>query len=147
MIRKFSDNRGSLLVTTPKKFDQILVSTNVNKHTFRGMHYQTEPWQVKHMKVLQGSIVDFFYDLQSNELYLKQLDTNSDLFTVREGYAHGYLTLEPNTIVYYGVEGEWNPETEKSIIWDRIPDLKNYINNIRGGKKSLTISDKDKLGK
>ena len=65
---------------------------------------------------------------------------------VGEDYAHGYLTLEPNTIFTYLVKGEYNPDSEHSLVWDKDKKIRDMINIIIGNKE-LTISDKDKLGK
>ena len=61
-------------------------------------------------------------------------------------YAHGYLTLEPNTIVAYLVKGKYNPDSEHSIIWKTIPKVKNIVDDYLQGYQ-IWISDKDRLGK
>jgi dTDP-4-dehydrorhamnose 3,5-epimerase-like enzyme len=59
--------------------------------------------------------------------------------------AHGFLTLEDDTIVTYMVKGEYNPESEHSIVWHTIDELKQVIeSNIEG---ELIISHKDNEGK
>jgi len=146
MINKFDDNRGSLTVVSDKKYDQILVSENPKKFTFRGMHYQTNPEQIKTVQVIQGQILDFVYNRHTKKLEFYDLTPSSDLLIVEEGMAHGYITLKPNTIVLYGVEGKWNPESEHSIPWNEIPTIKYMIQDIiKDGE--LIISEKDKIGK
>jgi dTDP-4-dehydrorhamnose 3,5-epimerase-like enzyme len=59
--------------------------------------------------------------------------------------AHGFLTLEDDTIVTYMVKGEYNPDSEHSIVWHTIDEVKKVIlDNIEG---ELIISDKDNEGK
>jgi dTDP-4-dehydrorhamnose 3,5-epimerase len=95
--------------------------------------------------VVQGSIVDFAVDLQTGETdYVVLRDTDSVL--IPNDKAHGFLTLEPNTIVVYLVEGEYNPESEHSIVWTTNPVVKDVVNIYRGNHP-LVISEKDAIGK
>ena len=55
--------------------------------------------------------------------------------------------LEPNTIFTYGVVGEYKPQSEHSIVWDSITQLKEVIMSHVKVKNLLTISEKDKVGK
>jgi len=127
------------------KWTQCSISINNEKYTFRGLHYQVDPPQTKYIKVVQGSIVDFAVDIQTGETdYIVLRDTDSVL--IPNDKAHGFLTLEPNTIVAYLVEGEYNPESEHSIVWITNPVVKDVVNNFRGNH-SLVISEKDDLGK
>ena len=147
-MNKFDDNRGSLFVRdiTGNEYNQILISTNKNKFTFRGMHFQSSPEQTKIIRVLQGKIIDFVFDPFTHELKVYEVGTDSKEIFVEEHEFHGYLTLEPNTIVLYLVTGLYNPDTEKSIPWDSINSIKYTVAGITKGKK-ITISDKDKNGK
>ena len=64
----FKDNRGSFTAFDCKDWEQTNVSINPSKYTFRGMHYQTNPPQTKYLKVVQGSIIDILYDLETKEV-------------------------------------------------------------------------------
>ena len=92
-------------------------------------------------------VLDILYNLttQKLEFYLLTKDTKP-LYVPKE-YAHGYLTLEPNTIFTYAVEGEYNPQSEYSIVWSDVPSLKEVIMSHVGAINLLTISEKDKIGK
>ena len=148
IINEFKDNRGSLVIYPCDGYNQVNISVNTHKYTFRGMHYQENPRQTKIIKVLQGSIIDFLYNLDTEEVEIYDLNENSWGLYISSNFAHGFITLEPNTIVSYLVEGEYNPKEEKSISWDSIPDLKYFIEEELKVKGSdLVISDKDKLGK
>ena len=147
--KTFKDDRGSYTpISTTElglKWTQCSISINDKKYTFRGLHYQVDPPQTKYIKVVQGSIVDFAVDIQTGETdYIVLRDTDSVL--IPNDKAHGFLTLEPNTIVAYLVEGEYNPESEHSIVWITNPVVKDVVNNFRGNH-SLVISEKDALGK
>jgi dTDP-4-dehydrorhamnose 3,5-epimerase-like enzyme len=62
--------------------------------------------------------------------------------------AHGFLTLEDNTIVTYMVKGEYNPESEHSIIWNQVDEVKRIIQDkLNQMNVEITISDKDQFGK
>lgn len=145
----FKDNRGSYTpISTTElgmKWDQCSISVNENQYTFRGLHYQTDPPQTKYIKVIQGSILDFAVDLESNQTEYAVIDTDEALL-IPNTKAHGFLTLEPNTIVCYLVEGDYNPNSEHSIVWHTNEIVKNVIESVIG-INSLTISDKDLKGK
>lgn len=144
-ISTFKDNRGLFIPYNLKGWDQMNISTNKNKFTFRGLHYQTKPYQTKLVKVIQGKVLDFLYDIESGSVEIYKLNQDNDLL-ITSNYAHGFLTLEPNTIFTYLVKGNYNSKTEHSIIWNTIPEIESVINNTIKGNK-LTISEKDKMGK
>jgi len=145
----FKDSRGSFTSIDSKFLDinweQFNIGTNDNKFTFRGLHYQTSPQQTKCIKVIQGKILDIWVDLKTDEVFTFKID-NSEMLYIPNTYAHGYLTLEPNTIVAYLVKGKYNPDSEHSIIWKTIPKVKNIVDDYLQGYQ-IWISDKDRLGK
>ena len=145
----FKDDRGSFMAIDSKFLDinweQFNIGTNDNKYTFRGLHYQTNPPQTKCIKVVQGKILDIWVDLKTEEVFTFELDDSEILF-IPNNYAHGYLTLEPNTIVTYLVKGKYNPDSEHSIVWNTIPKVKNIIDDYLQGSE-VCISDKDRIGK
>lgn len=147
--KTYKDNRGSYTAFNTHlediDWDQCSVSINEGRYTFRGLHYQTNPAQTKYIKVVQGSIIDFLVDLDTKEVKYIKLDTKNDegIF-VPDNYAHGFLTLEPNTIVVYLVKGNYNPDSEHSIVWDTVPEVKAIIDSYTS---NVIISEKDKIGK
>ena len=146
--KTYEDNRGSYTPISTnqlgQEWEQCSISVNDKKGTFRGLHYQTNPPQTKYVKVIKGSIIDFMLNLDTNELHHFTLDSNEAIL-VPHNMAHGFLTLEDMTIVTYMVRGEYNPESEHSIVWNTIDEVKKVIlENIEG---ELIISDKDNLGK
>lgn len=145
----FRDKRGSF---TPIKLDtlnlnwtQCSISYNERKFTFRGLHYQEDPVQSKYVKVVKGSIIDFALDLNTKMLDFVKVDENSAVF-IPNDKAHGFITLEPDTIVLYLVDGEYNPSSERSLVWSDYESLKREILGIIGDSE-LTISEKDSVGK
>lgn len=147
--KTFEDNRGSYTpISTSElsmKWDQCSISVNNSQYTFRGLHYQTNPPQTKYIKVVQGSIVDFAVDLETGKTDYAIL-SNKDAVLIQNDKAHGFLTLEPNTIVVYLVEGEYNPESEHSIVWTNSPEVKKLVKYFTN-ENPITISEKDSIGK
>ena len=147
--RIFYDERGSFsplsLFELNKEWKQSNISVNPKKFTIRGLHYQTNPPQTKYVKVVQGSIIDFMVDLETGETDYCEVNENQAVY-VPNNMAHGFLTLEPNTIVVYMVEGDYNPESEHSLVWFKNPTVSNVVFEHSEGNK-ITISEKDKLGK
>jgi len=141
----FEDHRGSFSAMDCIKWEQTNISLNTKKYTFRGMHYQTDPPQTKYLKVVQGSIIDILYNLKTKEVRTFQLN-NEQAILVDSNYAHGFLTLEDNTIVNYLVKGKYNPESEHSIVWKDIPEIKDTV-LLYCKEHEITISEKDNVGK
>jgi dTDP-4-dehydrorhamnose 3,5-epimerase-like enzyme len=147
--KTFEDERGSFTPmstsTLDEQWDQCSIALNKKRYTFRGLHYQTNPPQMKYVKVIQGSIVDFSVDIETMQGESMVVGENEAVL-IPAGRAHGYLTLEPNTIVAYLVQGEYNPESEHSIVWTHSPDVKRIVESyVR--KSPLIISEKDEKGK
>lgn len=147
--KTYKDNRGTYtpvsIDTLGIKWTQCSISTNDNAFTFRGLHYQTNPPQTKYIKVIRGSIVDFSVDLVTGESESIVLGEN-DAVLIPNTKAHGFLTLEPNTIVLYLCEGEYNPESEHSIVWTTNEYVHSTVKSFTG-MCPITISEKDTKGK
>jgi dTDP-4-dehydrorhamnose 3,5-epimerase len=146
--KTFNDLRGSYTPISTyqldQEWDQCSISVNDKKGTFRGLHYQTNPPQTKYIKVIKGSIIDFMFNLDTKELLYFTLNSNEAIL-VPDNMAHGFLTLEDMTIVTYMVKGEYNPDSEHSIVWHTIDEVKKVILDNTDG--NLIISDKDNEGK
>jgi dTDP-4-dehydrorhamnose 3,5-epimerase len=147
----YIDNRGSftsiLLNQNDLNWDQVSISINEKPGTFRGLHYQTNPKQIKYIKVVQGKIIDILYDLNTKEVSHFLVDNQSSVF-VESDKAHGFITLEPNTIVTYLIKGNYDPMSEHSIVWHTIDEVKEIVqDNLRKLNVDITISEKDEIGK
>ncbi|MCA1952221.1 MAG: dTDP-4-dehydrorhamnose 3,5-epimerase family protein [Hyphomicrobiales bacterium] len=87
---------------------QINLSRNPVRHTLRGLHFQAAPHaEAKIVRVTRGAIHDVIVDLRpGSPTRLRhaafRLDAEgAEALFVPEGFAHGFLTLEPETDVLY----------------------------------------------
>ena len=117
-----------------------------NKNVLRGLHFQSPPYaQGKLIRVIKGSVLDVAVDIRkSSPTYGKYLvinlsEQNKIMFYIPEGFAHGFLTLEDNTIFSYKCTNFFNKESEGSLFWNDL-DL-----NINWGITNPILSDKDKV--
>lgn len=116
------------------------------KGVLRGMHFQHPPYtQGKLVRVIKGAVLDVAIDLRVGSPTYGQWDSivlsedNKLMYWVPEGFAHGFLTLENDTIFFYKCTNLYNKEAEDSIRWND-PDLK-----IEWGTNKPILSDKDKI--
>lgn len=110
----------------------------------RGLHFQVpERAQGKLVRVVRGAAIDVAVDLRRDSptygRYEKVLlsGENRWQFWVPEGFAHGFLTLEPDTVFCYKCTEVYSPEHERAIRWDD-PEL-----GIDWGTDSPLLSPKD----
>ena len=156
--RIFYDERGSFsplsLFELNKEWKQSNISVNPKKFTLRGLHYQTgETSQAKLVKVINGKILDFVVDLRVplrpyNNCQFFEMKGGDELIVPR-GFAHGFITLEENTIVQYLVDNDYSPNTEGSILWTSFSDIKKEILKLDStfDISSVIISKKDLVEK
>ena len=114
------------------------------KGILRGLHLQKPPFgQAKLVRVIQGSVIDVAVDVRKDSpsygkyQLIKLSAENKRQFFVPEGFAHGFLTLEDNTIFQYKCSNYYNPKLETGILWNDA-DL-----NIEWPTKEVVISEKD----
>lgn len=149
----YSDNRGFFY----ESFNNLVFQKHVpgvkfvqdndslsHKGVLRGIHFQIHPYaQGKLVRVVKGSVVDVVVDIRQNSptfgMYEKFILTENNKFQlwIPEGMAHGFLSLEDNTLFSYKCTQFYNKESERSILWND-NDL-----NIDWGIESPIISDKD----
>jgi dTDP-4-dehydrorhamnose 3,5-epimerase len=151
----FKDSRGYFLESYNSEtfknsgIDVNFVQDNQSfscKGTLRGLHFQNTPYaQVKLVRVITGSIIDVAVDIRKGsktygKYYSAELSgENKKMLYIPDGFAHGFLTLEDNTIVQYKCSNVYNKESEGGIMWND-PDI-----NINWGLiDEPIISDKDK---
>ena len=107
------------------KLVQCSVSFNARKGTLRGIHYQGEPFpEVKVVRCTRGAIYDVVVDLRPQSPTFKQwigvvLDAeNRRMLYIPGGCAHGFLTLEDNTEVFYQMSEFYHPELARGVRWN-----------------------------
>jgi dTDP-4-dehydrorhamnose 3,5-epimerase len=156
--RIFYDERGSFsplsLFELDKEWKQSNISVNPKKFTLRGLHYQSgETAQAKLIKVINGRILDFVVDLRVpfrsyDNCQFFEMKSGDELIVPR-GFAHGFITLEDNTVVQYLVDNDYNPKTEGSLLWSSFPEIKNEILKLDGtfDISNIIISQKDLIEK
>lgn len=100
-------------------------SYSAEKGILRGLHFQTAPAaQDKLIRVLKGSIFDVAVDIRNGSpTYGKWVSCvlSAEKFNqllIPKGFAHGFLTLEPDTEVLYKVTAPYAPACDRSIRWN-----------------------------
>lgn len=101
---------------------QANTSFNKKKNTLRGMHYQIAPHaETKAIRCLKGAIYDVIIDLRPDSPSYKQwfgvelTAENRTMLYVPEHFAHGFITLEDNTEVFYLVSEYYAPDCERGL--------------------------------
>ncbi|MGO4725456.1 MULTISPECIES: dTDP-4-dehydrorhamnose 3,5-epimerase [unclassified Inquilinus] len=134
-LRKFQDDRGYFFETwsadrfreagLPFDFVQDNQAGSVSAGTMRGLHYQTAPnAQGKLIGVIRGSIFDVAVDIRhgsptfGRSIGVTLTAADPARLWVPPGFAHGYVTLEPDTEVVYKVTSGYAPKAEGGIRWD-----------------------------
>lgn len=93
--------------------------------TLRGLHYQAPPFaQGKLVRCIRGSIFDVAVDIRSGSptwgKFVSRIlsSENGEQLWIPEGYAHGFVTLEPDCEVVYKVTAPYDRDSERGIIWN-----------------------------
>ena len=133
--RRFDDDRGffsetyNALDLTAAGIDAVFVQDNQSlsrsSGVLRGLHYQLEPKaQDKLVRVVRGRIFDVAVDVRRSSPTFGRwvgIDVSAASWNqvfVPKGFAHGFLTLEPDTEVIYKVSAPYSPEHERCIRFD-----------------------------
>lgn len=103
---------------------QVNLSTNVERLTLRGMHFQKRPHaEAKLVRVVRGRAWDVVLDLRPGPMQGRWIaeelsaDAMNALF-LPEGVAHGFLTLEPDTHILYQMGRPYAPGHADGVRWD-----------------------------
>ncbi len=153
--RVFNDERGFFLESYNKKeFEELGIyidfiqdnhSLSIKAGTLRGLHFQLEPKaQTKLVRCIRGAIYDVVVDLRKGSptfgkwVSVILTEDNKRQLLVPKGFAHGFLTLVPNTEVVYKVDEYYSPQHDRSLRWND-PDL-----NIDWPISDPFLSPKDK---
>ena len=153
-LDKREDDRGFFArVFCEREFGEIGLDTNfvqINNSlsrdvgTLRGMHYQLAPSaEVKVVRAIRGGLWDAILDLRPGSATFGQsfgaelTVENRRMMYVPRGFAHGFLTLEPDTEALYMVTAFYDPGRERGVRWND-PRFA-----IKWPAEPLVISDKD----
>jgi dTDP-4-dehydrorhamnose 3,5-epimerase len=153
---RFTDRRGYFCEVYNKAalaragvdldFIQDNQSLSVQAGTVRGLHFQSPPFaQDKLVRVIRGAILDVAVDIRAGSPTFgrhvaARLDAAAGTqMLVPKGFAHGFVTLEPDTEVVYKVTAPYSREHDLGLLWCD-PDL-----GIDWGVAPATavVSDKD----
>lgn len=100
-------------------------SCSRRRGTLRGLHLQSAPFaQAKLVRVLRGAILDVAVDLRPRSRTFgcwvaQELSAEAgDQLFVPHGFAHGFLTLEDDTEVFYKVDARYAPDHALAIAWN-----------------------------
>ncbi|MEM1109185.1 MAG: dTDP-4-dehydrorhamnose 3,5-epimerase [Planctomycetota bacterium] len=132
--KRFGDHRGYFAETysLPKLADagidlafvQDNESLSAEQGTVRGLHFQSPPHaQDKLVRCVQGALLDVAVDIRKGSPTFGQHVSavlsaeNGDQLLVPKGFAHGFATLEPNTLVMYKVTDVYAPQCDAGILW------------------------------
>lgn len=150
----FSDERGffSEIYNATRYVEagipDIFVQDNLScsrRGVVRGLHYQDPPFgQGKLVQVLRGRVMDVAVDLRIGsptfgEYEMVELSgENHRQFWIPEGFAHGFVALEDNTIFQYKCTALYSPPHDRGIRFDD-PDI-----GISWPISEMLVSAKDK---
>ncbi|MEO6189147.1 MAG: dTDP-4-dehydrorhamnose 3,5-epimerase family protein, partial [Saprospiraceae bacterium] len=112
--------------------------------TIRGMHMQLDPHsEIKLIRCLKGSVYDVAIDMRKNSMTFLQYfgvelsESNALSMLIPKGFAHGFQTLEDNSMMLYQHSNTYNSNSEFSVSF-----LEPRI-NIKWPLDVRSISEKD----
>lgn len=133
--RRFQDDRGFFAETYSRRtsndagitadFVQDNHSLSMQKGTVRGLHFQGPPHaQAKLVRCGRGTIFDVAVDIRRGSPtygqwvgYELSAENGAQLF-IPAGFAHGFMTLQPESEIVYKCSDYYAPETEGAVRWD-----------------------------
>lgn len=152
----FEDKRGYFFESYNEKIlqqsglDTRFVQDNQSlsqKNVLRGLHFQSPPHaQGKLVRVIKGSVLDVVVDIRKRSptygkhFSLELNEQNKTMLWVPEGFAHGFVTLQDETIFYYKCNNYYNKDSEGCVKWND-PSL-----GIDWNINEPVLSDKDRSG-
>lgn len=134
-VSKFGDRRGFFSEIYSRRsmaeagidldFVQDNLAFSAEVGTLRGLHFQSPPFaQAKLLRVTHGRILDIAVDIRkSSPTFGKHVAVelsaeNWRQILVPEGFAHGYVTLAPDTEVLYKVTNFYAPANDHGLLWN-----------------------------
>lgn len=150
----YADERGYFMESYNQKKTEVLIKEKFvqdnesvsKKNVLRGLHLQLPPFaQAKLVRVIKGSILDVAVDLRKESSTYGQhfkhvlSGENKKQIFVPAGFAHGFLSLEDDTILSYKCSEYYHAKSEVSLIWND-PDF-----DIDWGITDPILTEKDRL--
>jgi dTDP-4-dehydrorhamnose 3,5-epimerase len=147
----FNDNRGFFKEVFQNKLGKnnnfVFDCMSYSKiNVLRGLHFQKKKSQTKLLTVVQGKIFDVCVDLRKkSKTYGKyfsiELSQKSEFsILIPAGFAHGFLCLSKECVVYYKCSNYRDQNSETTLLWND-SRLK-----IKWPNKKPILSKKDKNG-
>lgn len=153
--KRFEDPRGYFFESFNQKTFAELVGSEYHfvqdnesksqKNVLRGLHFQAPPFaQGKLVRVIKGRVLDVAVDIRKDSktygqhVALELSESNGLIFWIPPGFAHGFLTLEEDTIFSYKCTDYYAPAHEGAIMWN---DASLQIN---WQEQDVLVSEKDK---
>jgi dTDP-4-dehydrorhamnose 3,5-epimerase len=106
-------------------FVQDNVSLSRRAGTVRGLHFQPPPSeQAKLISVLKGAVLDVVVDLRrGSPTYGRHVSVelsaeNGLQMVAPKGFAHGFCSLLPDTLVHYKVDGYYDRDRDLGLRWN-----------------------------
>lgn len=157
--KMFGDERGYFIETFREDKLKEFLGYKINfcqdneskskKGVLRGLHYQLPPFaQTKLVRVIQGKVLDVAVDIRKGSptfgkyVAVELSGDNKRQLLIPKGFAHGFVTLEDDTIFNYKVDNYYSPECERGIKFD---DESIGIDWLLS-QKEIVLSKKDKQG-
>ena len=155
--RVFKDDRGAFFESfNQEQFnkaagkDVVFVQDNQSiskKGVVRGLHFQNPPYaQGKLVRVIKGAVIDVAVDIRKSSptygqhVAVELSEENNRQFWIPEGFAHGFVALEDDTIFAYKCTNNYAPSSEGCLLWND-KDLK-----INWKVSDAIVSEKDEEG-
>lgn len=134
-VKKFGDRRGFFSEVYARRafaeagIDLDFVQDNhvfsAERGTLRGLHFQSPPFaQQKLLRVTRGRVLDVAVDLRRSSptfgrhVAIELSAENWRQVLVPIGFAHGYVTLKPDTELLYKVTDYYAPDHDRGLAWD-----------------------------
>jgi dTDP-4-dehydrorhamnose 3,5-epimerase len=106
-------------------FVQENQSMSVREGTVRGLHFQIDPMaQGKLVSCITGSLLDVAVDIRhGSPTFGKSVQSmlsaaNGHTLWIPAGFAHGFCTLEPDTLIFYKVTSYYSADHDRGILWN-----------------------------
>ena len=107
------------------EFVQENESLSARVGTIRGLHFQTDPFaQGKLVRCIAGALLDVAVDIRTGSptfgkwIALELSAENGQQLWVPPGFAHGFCTLLPDTVLAYKVTAYYDHASDKGLAWD-----------------------------